>query len=57
MTKSIQVRVSDKTVEAIHLAIEIGYAKSLADFGEKAVISKLEELGIFHEKMRQMLEK
>lgn len=46
-TISIQVKVSKKTVEVIDYVISIGYAKSRADFAEKSMISKLEELGMF----------
>ena len=48
--RSINVRVSEQTIKIIDKAISIGYAKSYADFAEKAIISKLEELGFFSQK-------
>ena len=48
--RSINVRVSEETIKIIEKAIGIGYAKSYADFAEKAIISKLEELGFFTQK-------
>lgn len=57
MVRQIQISISEKMVDAIEIAIQAGYAKSLANFGEKAVTSKLEELGIFNREIEKIMDR
>jgi hypothetical protein len=54
--KAVQVNLTEKTVEIIDAAIDMGYANSRADFGSKAITSKLEELGLFNVEIKKMME-
>ncbi len=54
--KSVQVNLTDKTIEIIDKAVELGYGNSRADFGAKAILSKLEELGLFNVEIQKLIE-
>ena len=55
--RSIQVRVNVNTIEIIDKAVELGYGNSRGDFGAMAIISKLEELGLFSVEIQKLVEK
>ncbi|MFW9873347.1 MAG: hypothetical protein ACFFG0_09610 [Candidatus Thorarchaeota archaeon] len=53
--KAVQVNLTEKTVEIIDRAVELGYGNSRADFGAMAILSKLEELGLFNVEIQKLL--
>ena len=55
LSTPVSVRVANKTIELIDLAILIGYAKNRADFAEKSIINQLKELGLFEQKIQNIL--
>lgn len=52
----IQVNLTVKTIEIIDKAVEIGYGNSRGDFGRKAILSKLEELGLFNLEIEKLMD-
>jgi Arc/MetJ-type ribon-helix-helix transcriptional regulator len=45
-SQSINVRVTEETIALIDKAVKKGFARSRAAFGEKAIVKRLEDIGI-----------
>ena len=56
MPKNLNMPLYDSLRKAISLAIQSGYAKNVPDFAMKAMVSKLEELGIFDVEIKRSLQ-
>ncbi|MHA2227043.1 MAG: hypothetical protein ACXAC8_17645 [Candidatus Hodarchaeales archaeon] len=53
--KSLNIPLNDSLRKAMAIAISIGFAENVPDFARKCFASKLEELGIFNEQVRNLL--